>query len=178
VRRAERVRLGDQSGRDAYKRAMKSSETDRISTPVKHRFRDVARRDGLLAAMRLLNAAVPYRFSAVFRFEGDILCNVCLVDKLDPAVRRTPDQPICDSYCIYIQRSGKLFSVGDSLVDSRVTEHPKRTLFRSYYGVPILSPDGRLLGTACHFDEAPVQVNETVVSTLDDVVGIIAEAMG
>ena len=37
--------------------------------------------------------------------------------------------------------------------------------------------DGRLLGTACHFDKDPVRVGEVVVTTLDDVAESIAEAL-
>jgi hypothetical protein len=56
---------------------------DNVSETVK-RFGIILRADGLIAAMRWLNDRVPYRYSAVFSFDGDILHNVCLVDKNDP----------------------------------------------------------------------------------------------
>ncbi len=60
---------------------------------------------GLWAAMRWLNDRVPYRFTAIFAFEGDSLRNIILVEKEDPSITNCADQPIMDSYCIYIRRS-------------------------------------------------------------------------
>ena len=139
-------------------------------------FRDAIRTEDLHAAMRLLNRQVPYRFSAVFRFEKDILRNICLIDKYDRDVTRCEDQPICDSYCIYIHRSGERFTVEESTTDSRVDGHPKCRSYQSYYGVPLFSAAGHLWGTACHFDTLPVRVTDEIVSMLDDVAPLIASA--
>ena len=54
--------------------------------------------------------------------------------------------------------------------------HPKRSDFHCYYGIPLLGPDGNLLGTVCHFNNAPVRVTEDVVDSLDDLAGVIADA--
>ena len=80
---------------------------------------------------------VPYRFTAIFLFDGDMLRNVCLVDKQNPEVTHGPDQPVTDSYCIYVQRTGETFGVDRSLTDERVAGHPKRERYQSYYGVPL-----------------------------------------
>jgi GAF domain-containing protein len=141
------------------------------------RFQELTADADLWTALRELNAQIPYRYSAVFRFAGDDLRNVCLVDKRDPDVRRGPDQPITDSYCIFIKRSGKEFATEDSQRDARVEEHPKREAFHSYYGIPLIGRDGTLLGTVCHFDADPVRVTEAVVSSLDDVAPIIAKVL-
>src|SRR5688572_1254076 len=73
-------------------------------------------------ALRFLNASAPYRFSAIFRFDGDMLRSVCLVDKEDPSVRICEDLPIADSYCVYIHRTANSFAVeyaeGDRRVDN------------------------------------------------------------
>jgi GAF domain-containing protein len=140
-------------------------------------FQNTVETAGLWTALRALNAQTPYRYSAVFRFEGEDLRNVCLVDRQDQAVRTCPDQPIGDSYCIYVQRSGRSFDVADSMADARVAGHPKREAFHSYYGVPLLAADGRLLGTVCHFDTAAVQVTGPVVSDLDDIAPVIARML-
>ena len=144
---------------------------------LRERFRALVRAGGLPAGLRALNTAVPYRYSAVFRFDGDMLRNVCLVDKLDPSVMRCADQPISESYCIYIQRSRRRFSVENAGSDHRVASHPKRTDFQSYYGVPIIGTDGRLIGTVCHFDVNPVLVTDEVVRGLDEVAETIAETL-
>lgn len=140
------------------------------------KFNAILRTESLWGAMRWLNDRVPYRFTAIFAFSGDTLHNVCLVDNEDSNVTHCPDQAIGDSYCIYIQRSGEPFSVEDAMVDSRVDGHPKRRSYHCYYGIPLLGPDGSLLGTVCHFDRAPVRVTEDVVDALDDLAAVIAEA--
>lgn len=140
------------------------------------KFRATLKADGLWAAMRWLNNRVPYRFTAIFAFDGDTLRNVCLVDKEDANTTHCADQLIGDSYCIYVQRFGERFSVEASMSDKRVEGHPKRRSYQCYYGIPLLSPDGNLLGTVCHFDTAPVRVTEEVVAVLDDLAPLIAKA--
>jgi GAF domain-containing protein len=126
--------------------------------------------------MRWLNERVPYRYSAVFGFDGDRLHNICLIDKENPNISKCPDQPITDSYCMYIQRSGDRFSVETALKDSRVAGHPKQRSFQCYYGIPLYGPDGQMLGTVCHFDGLPIRVTEEIASALDEVGPLIADA--
>jgi hypothetical protein len=140
------------------------------------RFRAAIVADGLWAAMRSLNAMSRYRFTAVFAFEGDLLRNLCLVDKEDKNVKTCADQPITESYCIFIQRSGERFSVEHALQDMRVDRHPKQRDYQCYYGIPLLGRNGKLLGTVCHFDKDAVPVSGDVVTALDDLAPVIAEA--
>lgn len=126
--------------------------------------------------MRVLNDSVPYRYSAIFQFDGDNLHNICLVDKKDLKVSECSDQPIMNSYCTYVRRSAQNFNVEESLVDSRVEDHPKRSIFQSYYGVPLFGPNGQLLGTVCHFDNAPLHVTDRIASDLDDLGDVISMA--
>jgi len=139
-------------------------------------FKGILKTDGLWAAMRWLNDRVPYRFTAIFAFQGDLLHNLCLVDKDNANITRCPDQAITDSYCIYIHRSGERFSVEDALLDGRVEGHPKQRSYHCYYGIPLVGPDGNLLGTVCHFNSAPIRVTEDIVVALDDLAPLIAEA--
>lgn len=132
--------------------------------------------EGLWAAMHLLNERVPYRFTAVFAFNGDLLRNICLVDKNNPDIFNCPDQPITDSYCIYIHRSGESFSLTEATLDERVKGHPKQHSFQCYYGIPLYGQNEKLLGTVCHFDSAPVHVTDDIVAALDDLAPLIAGA--
>jgi hypothetical protein len=132
--------------------------------------------DGLWTAMKWLNETVPYRFTAVFAFDGDSLRNVCLVDKENPNITNCSDQPIADSYCVYIHRSGDRFGVEHAMRDKRVEGHPKRQTFQCYYGIPLFGPDGKVKGTVCHFDRDPVHVTADCASALDEVGSLIAHA--
>jgi GAF domain-containing protein len=139
-------------------------------------FKARLRSDGLWTAMKWLNQSAPYRFTAVFAFEGDSLRNVCLVDKKNPDITSCSDQPIADSYCVYIHLSGERFDVEHAILDKRVEGHPKQRTFQCYYGIPLFGRDGRVIGTVCHFDTEPVRVTEDCASALDDVGSLIAQA--
>ena len=144
------------------------------STEVK--FKMALEAEGLRGAMRWLNDRVPYRFTAIFAFDGDTLRNICLIDKKDQNVTQCSDQPITESYCMYVHRSGGNFSVEESLVDGRVAVHPKRQVVQCYYGIPLFDSERRMLGTVCHFDNSPVRVTEEVAAVLDDLASLITEA--
>lgn len=138
-------------------------------------FKNAVREEGLLGGLRWLNARVPHRFSAVFAFESGNLRNLALVDKEDPGITRCEDQPVSESYCVYVQQTERAFEVENALSDARVAGHPKQRTIPSYYGIPLVDGYGKLLGTVCHFDRVPVQVTETVVSELDDLAPLIAD---
>lgn len=126
--------------------------------------------------MKWLNEKVPYRYSGIFAFDDEMLRNLCLVDKEDPSVTRTDDLPITNSYCFYVQRAQSKFSVEEAISDERVDGHPKQKVVQCYYGIPLLGEDGKLRGTVCHFDSAPIRVTEDVVTVLDDLAHTIAKA--
>src|ERR1700733_5423585 len=126
--------------------------------------------------MHWLNRHTPYRFTAIFRFDGDLLRNVCLVDKQNSQVNSCADQPITDSYCIHIHDTGRRFRLDDSSVDARVAGHPKQHSYSSYYGIPLFDHEHRMIGTVCHFDPGPITLPESVVSEFDELSQLIADA--
>ena len=140
-------------------------------------FREALDEGGLSRAMRFLNQSVAYRFSAVYVFSGGTLQNVCLIDKLEPEVSKTDDIPIEESYCAFIRRTAKPFSVIDSLNDPRVDGHSKQPIIHSYYGLPLLGAAGQLLGTVCHFDYDTRPLVEETVDFLDAVAPLIVGAL-
>src|ERR1700680_3834492 len=139
-------------------------------------FKTVLKAHGLWAAMRWLNDRVPYRFTAIFAFDADMLRNICMVDKENEKITNCYDQPITESYCMYIYRSAQRFSVEEASRDMRVAAHPKRRNVQCYYGIPLFGSTGEMLGTVCHFDSMPVRVTEDVATVLDDLAPLIAEA--
>jgi GAF domain-containing protein len=139
-------------------------------------FKTTLKADGLGAAMRWLNDRVPYRYTAIFAFDGEMLRNICLVDKDNSNITHCSDQPITESYCMYIHRSHERFNVEHALQDERVEGHPKQQSFQCYYGIPLFGSKGKMLGTVCHFDNMPVRVTEEIAEALDDLAPLIAEA--
>lgn len=140
------------------------------------KFKMTLKAGGLLPAMRWLNDRVPYRFTAIFAFDGEMLRNICLIDKQNQNITNCSDQPVTESYCMYIHRSGESFGVEEALQDERVAGHPKRQSFQCYYGIPLFDAKGKMLGTVCHFDSMPVRVTEEVAAALDDLAPQISEA--
>jgi GAF domain-containing protein len=77
---------------------------------------------------------------------------------------------------MYIHRSHEHFQVDHAVLDKRVEEHPKRSSLQCYYGIPLFDPNGKMLGTVCHFDSTPLHVTEEVAEVLDDLAPLIVEA--
>jgi hypothetical protein len=71
--------------------------------------------DGELEGNVEHNDRVPYGFTAIFAFDGDMLRNIRLIDKENQSTTKCSDQPITESYCLYVRRSGERFSFGGSL---------------------------------------------------------------
>lgn len=141
------------------------------------RLRDILEDEGVRPALRFLNAQSAHRFTAVFRFEGGTLRNLHMVDRDDPTVERCPDQPVLDSYCIYVRRTAETFVTQDSTHDQRVSGHPKQNVVQSYCGIPLLGEDGKLFGTICHFDFEPMPFGDDEVLLLEDVAPLLVTAI-
>lgn len=105
------------------------------------------------ALLKYLNDGVPHRYTAVYRFDGDLLRNVLLCDKLDQI---RPDfllaVPFKHSFCQFVLRD-QAFRTEDSRQDRRLDGNPYQGVVISYHSVP-LTPgnEGSLWGTLSHFD--------------------------
>lgn len=108
--------------------------------------------EGPEAALRILNSGVPHRYTAVYRFEGELLRNVLLHDKRR---QMRPEfliaVPFKQSFCQFVQRD-QAFRTDDSANDERLVGHPYRGVVVSYHSVPVLNEHGALWGTMSHFD--------------------------
>jgi GAF domain-containing protein len=111
-------------------------------------------------ALAYLNEAVPHRYTAVYRLDGDELRNVYLHDK-QGEVR--PEflavVPFGDSFCQFVLRDGS-FRTSDSAQEPMLDGHPYQGVMVSYHGAPLADADGRLLGTLCHFDVVSHELQE------------------
>ena len=111
--------------------------------------------DGIHAALAFLNGCGAHRFSGIYRFDGDMLRNVHLVDRTDASVRVGPDAPMRETYCSIVTRERRPFRTVDTLKDDRLADHPARRMVQSYCGVLLRRGDGTLFGTLCNFDLVP-----------------------
>lgn len=105
------------------------------------------------AALAYLNRGVAHRYTAAYRFDGELLRNVLLCDKLDKV---RPDfllaVPFKHSFCQFVLRD-QAFRTEDSRNDRRLDGNPYQGVVISYHSVPLTAePGGELWGTLSHFD--------------------------
>jgi len=129
-------------------------------------FGEVCAKDGLPVALALLNEGVAYRYTAIYRLAADTMINVALADKhREPLPDFLAEVPLGSTFCQYVLRDGS-FLTANSAEDARLGGHPYRGVMRSYCGVPVFDPEGRPIGTACHFDVASHEIVEEKLTQL------------
>ncbi len=111
---------------------------------------------GLLAALRLLNARTPFRFTGVYRFDGPMLRNVALFDRWTPEQTRGDDAPMNETFCAITGQMDEPLEVTDGHHDTRFPWMQANAV-ESYCGTPIHDTAGSAIGTLCHFDLKPCQ---------------------
>ena len=111
--------------------------------------------EGVRAALAELVARTDYRFIAIFRFEGGKASAAVYYDRENPGQRLADEVPEVATYCCYVRDSRGVFTTADALIDQRLDNHAARDVVRSYCGVPVMDPEGKLLGTLCHYDLVP-----------------------
>ncbi|SFP31711.1 hypothetical protein SAMN05443579_110157 [Variovorax sp. PDC80] len=111
-------------------------------------------------ALRALNAAVPHRFTAIFKVDGDQVRNVLLIDKLgQPRPERFAVFPLADSFCRFVLRDAFLH-VEDSSQEALLDGSPYQGMIRAYHAVALTLLDARVVGTLSHFDTAPQKLDD------------------
>jgi GAF domain-containing protein len=124
--------------------------------------------EGLAGAVRVINRAVPHRYTGIFLKAGPLLRNVALHDKLrEPALLWEPF-PLGQSFCSLVLGSGEPLAVSHAHADRRaaVKTHPAGGRVQAYCGVPLIDAEGAVLGTLCHFDEREVDADIDLVAML------------
>lgn len=123
-------------------------------------------RDGVDAALAVLNAGTSCRFTAIFELAGDDLLNRHLFDRLgEPRAQYLEVVPFKDSFCQIALRDGE-FRSSNTGADSRVDYSPYQGLVVSYHAVPLLDHALQLRGTLCHFDMAESSLDDYQFSML------------
>lgn len=118
-------------------------------------FMRLLREAGLRRALAYLLELTDYRYIAIFRFRDELITAIAFYDREDPAAEAADIVPVSATYCCFVRDSKGAFTTADSLLDARVAGHVKRETVKAYHGIPILTPEGEILGTLCHFDDVP-----------------------
>ena len=164
---------------------MSAFPTDDASTPAAllaraetfSKFEKVLATQGVHEALRFLNSRTTHRFTGIYRFDGDTLRNVALLDAEHVATTRGDDAPLAATYCAIVGAYERPFATDDALVDNRLSAHPGRDMVRSYCGVLLRRPDGSAFGTLCHFDTVPCHVPTAEVALMERVAPLFMQVI-
>lgn len=128
-------------------------------------FEDALRQSGMAGALRFLSERTSHRFTGVFRFDGDTLRSVALIDKWLPEVARGDDVPLAETYCAHLKETGEPLVLTDGRTDPR-TPWMAQSGVASYCGAVILDDEGEAWGALCHFDPEPCESKHSAVPLL------------
>ena len=123
-------------------------------------FSRVLARSGARDALAYLLGLSDFRFIGLFRFENGMANAAIHFDRENPDVMSVAEVPDNTTYCCYVRDSKGTFTTAHAVADPRLSEHiarndPARDVVQAYCGVPIMDPEGQVLGTLCHYDLVP-----------------------
>jgi len=119
------------------------------------RFSHALREDGLRPALAYLLGLTDYRYIAIFRFRNGKSTAAAFYDRDNPEVLQSDEVPESATYCCFVRDEKGVFTTVDAMHDPRLTHHVSREAVQAYCGVPVLTPEGEILGTLCHYDTVP-----------------------
>jgi len=131
--------------------AVAPTPTDRAFEAFAHILRSEGARPALAYVLGLSN----YRYIGIFRFRNGRASAALHYDRLNPDQLGVQEVPESATYCCYVRDARGLFCVLDAMDDPRLATHVARQAVRAYCGIPIMDPEGALLGTLCHYDTEP-----------------------
>jgi GAF domain-containing protein len=120
-----------------------------------HRFTELVAHAGLRPALAYLLSLTDYRYIAIFRGHGDMATAAVYYDRDNPEILRVDEVPASATYCALANDAKAVFTTANALEDARLTSHPARQTVQSYWGLPVMTPEGQILGTLCHYDDVP-----------------------
>ena len=131
-------------------------------------FRSAFEVGGLYGALRFLNSRTSYRYTAIYRLEGQMMRNIHLYDRRGENPTNLSEVPLGDSFCQFVLADNG-FNTGNSGADERLVGHAYRGIMNSYFGLPLSRKPGTIYGTLCHFDFEPMAISEDEIPLLEAV---------
>jgi hypothetical protein len=134
------------------------------------------RQEGLRGALTFLNARTPHRYTGVFRFDGEMLRSVLLVDKHDAGVERGDDVPLSQAFCSVVHATQEPLEIVDGRTDPRYPQL-RNVAVVSYCGTMIRDGAGQPFGALCHYDMQPCQTRLSDMPLLVAATPLIYQAL-
>lgn len=137
--------------------------------------RDAMNNAGLEYGLRLLNATSSYRFTAIHRLCPDAMYRHSFCDRDSPDARYVPSSiPFEATYCTYPVSLCDVVVIQDAMTDRKLKDHPLCKAVRAYLGVPLITDDGKAMGTLCHFHFEPVSPTDEERALIQDIARYVA----
>ena len=118
-------------------------------------FNRILQTGGVRDGLAYLVGLTEYRFIGIWRFQDGRANAAVYFDRQNPTVTTATEVPDNATYCCFVRDSRGAFMTAHAMLDPRTEGHPAREAVPTYCGVPIIEPEGRLLGTLCHYDLVP-----------------------
>ena len=129
---------------------------------------------GVRPALAYLLGLTDYRFISIFRFENGQANAAVYFDRENPQVLGADEVPDTATYCCYVRDSGGAFTTANAMADPRLEHHPARASVSAYCGVPVMDPEGVLIGTLCHYDVVPRDLQQVDMELMVQVASALA----
>jgi hypothetical protein len=126
---------------------------------------EVLATSGLHGALGHLNRRTPYRFTGLYRYDGDMLRSMALFDRWSPDIDEGEDAPMGETFCAIVRDTGEWLEVKDGRSDPRFPWMRENAVV-CYSGALIRDADGKPFGTLCHFDVQRCQPSRSEVALL------------
>ena len=139
------------------------------------RFSSLLENAGLRPALADLLSASDYRFIAIFRFNADRANAALFYDREHPDVLGVDEIPASATYCCFARDARGAFVTANALLDPRLTGHVAREHVQAYFGVPIMTPEGEILGTLCHYDLVPRDPEQIDLSLICEIASALEQ---
>lgn len=118
-------------------------------------FQEKLETEGVRQSLAFLLGLTDYRFIGIWRFSNGRASAAVHYDRENPSVMHVEEVPDSVTYCCYVRDRKGVFMTAHALLDPRTEGHPAREAVAAYCGVPLMDPEGTLLGTLCYYDLVP-----------------------
>jgi len=106
---------------------------------------------GIVPALALLNDRTSFRFTAIYKLNGDVMRAAHAFDRDSEYRTWLKVVPLSKSFCQYALEHGE-FMTSHASKDQRLTNRPYAGMVESYYGRLLTRRCGTPYGTFIHFD--------------------------
>lgn len=137
-------------------------------------FRSALESGGLHSGLQFLNARTDYRYTAIYKLDGQMMRNISLYDRQGETTAKLVEVPLGESFCQFVMAENG-FITSNSAEDARLVEHAYRGILNAYFGLPLSREPGTIYGTFCHFDFEPKVIPDSEIRLLEALTPVLMD---